>query len=267
VLLAEDNEVNVYLFGAMLEGEPLTLQVAPNGPAALELLRRQHFDLAFLDVQMPGMDGLRVTRELRALEAASGRARTPVVILTANAFASDVQASHDAGCDRHLAKPFSRDELIRAIVELAASSSGGDAASAPATVTGPAQPTATAPASMTVDAASVLDEVSALQRMGGDEGLYRRLKDHALVFMANWAETFEQARLAGNPDRAHRLAHDLKSIAASVGAYELSDRAAALEHSLRGAGDGRAPDAAAVERTLAALNPVIAALTMPPAQE
>ncbi len=120
VLLAEDNEVNAYIFSAMLEGQPVHLQHAADGHAALERLQAQAFDIAFIDVQMPGLDGLSVTRALRALEASTGRRATPVVALTANAFASDVQASLDAGCQQHLAKPCSREQLLQAIAALAA---------------------------------------------------------------------------------------------------------------------------------------------------
>jgi signal transduction histidine kinase/CheY-like chemotaxis protein len=118
VLLAEDNEVNVYLFEAMVEGLPLRLEVAADGTRALALLGARPYDLAFVDVQMPGLDGLAVTRALRALEHEQGRRRTPVVALTANAYAEDVAASAAAGCDRHLAKPFERRELLAALAEL-----------------------------------------------------------------------------------------------------------------------------------------------------
>jgi CheY-like chemotaxis protein/HPt (histidine-containing phosphotransfer) domain-containing protein len=249
-LLAEDNEVNVYIFRAMLDGLPLALQHAPNGPTALAMLRQQVFDIAFIDVQMPGMDGLTVTRELRALEAARGRARAPVVALTANAFASDIQSSLDAGCDRHIAKPFSRELLVQAIEQLV--------------LNGPAQPGPAAPPTAVPDdnAASgitVLD--AAVRRLNGDATLYGRLAEHALVFLAEWAQHFDQALAEPDLSHAHRLAHDLKSIAATVGAQALSDHAARLEQSLWNAGPESRADASALAQTLAALPPVIAALS------
>ena len=118
VLLAEDNEVNVYLFEAMLEGLPLQISVAQDGLAALAMVRARRCDIAFFDVQMPGMDGLTLTRELRQIEAQSARPRTPVVALTANAFASDVQLSLQAGCDMHVAKPFDKARLHEALSSL-----------------------------------------------------------------------------------------------------------------------------------------------------
>ena len=115
VLLAEDNEVNVYLFKAMLEGHGLEIDVASNGLTALDLAQSRRYALIFMDVQMPGMDGLSVTRELRRFEAESGRARMPIIALTANAYEADVESSLAAGCDQHIAKPFSKPQLVEAL--------------------------------------------------------------------------------------------------------------------------------------------------------
>ena len=245
VLLAEDNEVNVYLFRAMLQGQPVQIDVAPNGLAALELLRLRAYDLAFVDVQMPGMDGLSVTRELRQLEAVDGRPRTPVVALTANAFASDVQASLDAGCDRHMAKPYTKAQLLEALAELAT-----------------ARRTAVTPAATPADAATEtaaelpFDAAAAVRRLGGDPLLFQRVVDHAAVFMTGWTRAWEQARGAADHTQALRLAHDLKAVAATLGAGELTARASELEQRLR-SGDSVDP---ALEALRAALGRVIVAL-------
>ena len=245
VLLAEDNEVNVYIFRAMLADQPVDVEVAPNGPTALDLLQRQAFDLAFIDVQMPGMDGLSVTRELRRLEATEGRRRTPVVALTANAFASDVQASLDAGCDRHVSKPFAKGQLLDALAQLAV----------PETAASRAIAAAPAPA--------VIDDEQAIRRLDGDIELYQRLTEHAAVFMAAWTQSFDHAVADGQGERAQRLVQDLGSIASSLGAQALTQAAAALQASLSGGAAGRMrPDAAALSRVHEALAPVIVALTL-----
>ena len=259
VLLAEDNEVNVYLFRAMLEGQPLAIEVAPNGLTALDMLTERAYDLAFIDIQMPGMDGLSVTRALRLLEARSGRARTPVVALTANAFASDIQASLDAGCDRHMAKPYPKSELLQALADLAT----GDAAPAHATPADAvpaglpvAPPTAEFIGTPTMPPVLPFDPARALQRLGGDTALYQRVVEHASVFMEGWPQAFERASLDTDPSLALRLAHDLKSVSASLGADELSARAADVEHAIASA--AVAPDTRAL---LATLTPVIVALS------
>ncbi len=250
VLLAEDNEVNAYIFRAMLQDLPLALEHAANGPAALDMLQRRDFALAFIDVQMPGMDGLTVTRELRRLEAQAARPRTPVVALTANAFPSDVQASLEAGCDHHLPKPFTRDMLVGTIGRLARRQTVAPQLAGAGSIARPAL-------------RAVLDSEAAAQRAGGDAALQARLREHALVFMTDWAMHFEQALRDAQLERAHRLAHDLRSIAGNVGADELAAHATALERSLWKAEPGQLPDAQAQAqaRTLASLPPVIAALS------
>ena len=115
ILLAEDNEVNVYLFKAMLEGHGVQIDVATNGLTALDLAQSRRYAMIFMDVQMPGMDGLSVTRELRRFEADSGRARMPIIALTANAYDADVENSIAAGCDLHIAKPFTKPQLVEAL--------------------------------------------------------------------------------------------------------------------------------------------------------
>ncbi len=246
VLLAEDNEVNVYIFRAMIEGQAVTLDLAVNGIVALELLRANRYDLAFIDIQMPGLDGLSVTRELRQIEAQSGRLRTPVVALTANAFASDVQASLEAGCDHHLAKPVSRQQLLAALAQQARidplASDPGAADQAP-------------------PASAVIDHQAALAAMGGDAALYARRVAHAAVFFEGWQTSFDQACTELDFERARHLAHDLSGIAATLGAQALSAAAAQLELALRTDFADCAPDSAAPGPLLVqALAPVQKAL-------
>ena len=115
ILLAEDNEVNVLVFQAMLRDSGHALDVAPDGEEAIRKFGERRYDLVLMDVQMPGIDGLAATRAIRRLEAASGRPRTPVVALTAEAFEADVRRSLEAGCDAHLSKPISQANLLDAI--------------------------------------------------------------------------------------------------------------------------------------------------------
>ncbi|MCC9597180.1 MULTISPECIES: CHASE2 domain-containing protein [unclassified Rubrivivax] len=115
VLLAEDNELNVYIVSAMLSGHVGRLDVAADGQQALQRLESGRYDLVFMDMQMPGLDGLAATREWRRREAERGLVRTPIVALTANAYDEDVRDSREAGCDAHLAKPVSRAALLEAM--------------------------------------------------------------------------------------------------------------------------------------------------------
>jgi CheY-like chemotaxis protein/HPt (histidine-containing phosphotransfer) domain-containing protein len=249
VLLAEDNEVNVYLFQAMLEARCRRIDVATNGPTALEMARRQRYDLVFMDMQMPGMDGLSVTRELRRFEAASGRARMPVVALTANAYEDDRLKSVEAGCDMHIAKPFTREQLLDALARFVP-----DPAAA-ATLRHDAPPPPSGPALR-----PALDIETALARSGGDKVLLGRMLDHAAVFMERWPESFEAVLAQGQSDLIRRLVHDLCGIATSIGADALSDAATRLEASIT-LSPSSEPDPLAVANLKAEIGPVIVALT------
>ncbi|MET0348567.1 MAG: ATP-binding protein, partial [Rhizobacter sp.] len=113
VLLAEDNPVNALVAEALLRKLGIDVTVVEDGEKAVEAFRTGRPDLVLLDCQMPVVDGLEAARRIRALEAAEGWPRTPMVALTANAFEGDRADSLAAGMDDHLAKPFKDDDLGR----------------------------------------------------------------------------------------------------------------------------------------------------------
>ncbi|MEI9813223.1 MAG: ATP-binding protein [Acidobacteriota bacterium] len=115
ILVAEDNAENVILLEAYLNGLSLELDLANNGAEALDKRRGGNHDLVLMDIQMPVMDGYTATREIRAWEQATGRPRVPIVALTAHALLHAAAESREAGCDGHLSKPVTREDLIDAI--------------------------------------------------------------------------------------------------------------------------------------------------------
>jgi two-component system, sensor histidine kinase len=111
VLLAEDNEVNAIVAGALLTRLGAEVVTAGEGLAAVRLAAEEHFDLILMDGQMPVLDGFEAASRIRAWELAGGRRRTPIVALTANAMPNDRERSLAAGMDDHLAKPFAEPAL------------------------------------------------------------------------------------------------------------------------------------------------------------
>jgi CheY-like chemotaxis protein len=109
ILLAEDNQINAVLATAIIRRAGHFVDVAVNGAEALDALGRADYDLVFMDMHMPEMDGLEAARRIRALP--TGAARTPIVALTANAMASDRQKCIAAGMDDFLPKPFDPADL------------------------------------------------------------------------------------------------------------------------------------------------------------
>ncbi|MBI5258256.1 MAG: CHASE2 domain-containing protein [Burkholderiales bacterium] len=115
VLVVEDDAVNQTIVGAMLGQAGFQVEVAADGQQALRRCAEQAFDVLLMDWQMPDMDGIEVTRRLRAGEAGPAGRRVPVVALTANAFAEDRAACLAAGMNDFLSKPVVADDLIAVV--------------------------------------------------------------------------------------------------------------------------------------------------------
>ncbi|WP_421738865.1 ATP-binding protein [Caulobacter sp.] len=116
VLLAEDHPVNQRVVQLILEPQGARVLTVENGVQAVEAFTSGVFDLVLMDMQMPVMDGLAATRAIRDHEAARpDRARTPVIMLSANAMAQHRQDALDAGADAHMSKPVTAASLILGI--------------------------------------------------------------------------------------------------------------------------------------------------------
>jgi signal transduction histidine kinase/CheY-like chemotaxis protein len=115
VLVAEDNEVNRLITAGMLEALGLHVVEAADGEQAWQRLQAGGIDLALVDMQMPVLDGAGLARRWRAFEAEHGRARLPLLALTANASVADQQTAQAAGMDLHLAKPCAMTVLTQAL--------------------------------------------------------------------------------------------------------------------------------------------------------
>jgi two-component system, sensor histidine kinase len=115
VLLADDHPANRKVIEVMLSQTAMALTAVVDGAEALRTYGEDDWDLVLMDMQMPVMDGLTATREIRALEIERGQPRTPVLMLTANALDEHVQAGREAGADGHLAKPITLAGLFDAM--------------------------------------------------------------------------------------------------------------------------------------------------------
>jgi signal transduction histidine kinase len=115
ILLVDDSVDNEVLVRAYLADTGHQMDVVRDGPSAIREFAARAYDAVLMDVHMPTMDGYEATRELRALELERGAARTPVLAVTADAFAESVARAIEAGCDGHLAKPILRAALLEAL--------------------------------------------------------------------------------------------------------------------------------------------------------
>jgi CheY-like chemotaxis protein len=114
ILVAEDSPVNQKLALAMLRKMGHLVTLATTGTAAVETWKRDAFDLVLMDIQMPEMDGLEATRNIRAIEQQGGP-RTPIIAMTAHAMSGDRERCLEAGMDDHVTKPINRADLAATI--------------------------------------------------------------------------------------------------------------------------------------------------------
>ena len=118
ILVAEDNPINQEVIRGFLKLRGWTCKITPDGAGAVDAVRREHFDLILMDVQMPGMDGLEATRRIRDLPAPAGE--SPILALTANAMRGDDKRCLDAGMDGYAAKPIEKAAFFAEIDRLLA---------------------------------------------------------------------------------------------------------------------------------------------------
>lgn len=115
LLLVEDNPLNQKLMCNILDSLKIDVTIANDGVEALEVPDKEKFDIIFMDIQMPRMDGYETTRELKKLGITA-----PIIAISANVYQEDIEKSREAGMVAHLGKPFRKEELINAIVKFTA---------------------------------------------------------------------------------------------------------------------------------------------------
>jgi signal transduction histidine kinase/FixJ family two-component response regulator len=126
LLAAEDNPTNQHVLAAVMDSLGIDIDIVGDGRLAVDAWKIGGYDLILMDIQMPVMDGIDAAREIRELEAAEGRRRTPIVALTANALTYQVDEYLAAGMDDHVAKPIEIAKLYEAISgALTAAATGG----------------------------------------------------------------------------------------------------------------------------------------------
>ena len=220
VLLAEDNDINRQIAREILEGRGVVVTVATNGREALEAASRREFDLVFLDIQMPEMDGLEAARRIRALGGAWET--IPLVAMTAHAMERDRGLSLEAGMNDHVTKPIDPDGLFETMERwILRPEKKVLSASGPEEVAGAAPP----------PFAGGVDLARGAERLGVDEAFYRHLLrlfveeqiDLGIALKGSGAEPSDELR---------RRIHTLKGTAGNLALDDLAAVAGALERAL-----------------------------------
>jgi signal transduction histidine kinase/CheY-like chemotaxis protein len=226
ILLVEDNDINQQVARELLEDAGLVVDVADNGQIALELVQKFSYDLVFMDMQMPVMDGVTATREMRKQERLE---HLPIVAMTANAMEQDRRKCMDAGMNDFLIKPINPQDMWTILVRWVRPRRNAPVAQArPAAIQGSAPANVGLPHGI-----AGLDTTLGLGRMMGKKPLYLAMLRRYVVGQQDVVRDIRQALAAGDIATAERLAHTTKAVSGNVGATLIQERATALEAALR----------------------------------
>jgi signal transduction histidine kinase/DNA-binding response OmpR family regulator len=213
VLVAEDNPVNQKVVLRMLEKMGHLPTIAANGQEALAVLASDFFDLVFMDVQMPEMDGLTATKSIREREKQTGL-HLPIIAMTAHAMKGDRERCLEAGMDGYISKPVSGKRIEQTIASLLISEAD-------------VRPL---PIVKVIPGSLVLwDRAKSLKRVDGDEQLLHEIVQIFLEESPKQLAELKRAVTEGNAELVERTAHGLKGELSYLSMPTVSQRAHELE--------------------------------------
>ncbi|MGE4555725.1 MAG: response regulator [Desulfovibrionaceae bacterium] len=215
-LVVEDNPINQQVAREMLEAQGLKVRTAFSGEEALRKLEEETFDIVFMDVQMPGMDGYEATRRIREISKLKD---TPVIAMTAHASAKDRELSLAAGMNDHVNKPMSPDRLREVLQQWAVAAPQNAAEREGASSPPPPE-------------LEGVDVEGALARLSGKVEMFLNL---LLDMCEQYAEVGGHIRTLldqGDVESALHLCHTVKGLAGNLGVLRLRELAESLEDAL-----------------------------------
>ncbi|MFH1029458.1 MAG: response regulator, partial [Pseudomonadota bacterium] len=225
-LLVEDNEFNQQVATELLESAGLSVNLAIHGKQALQILASETFDIVFMDVQMPVMDGLEATRRIREM---TGLGQLPVVAVTAHAMAQDRQRCLDAGMSDYISKPIDPEELRQLLVRWVPPQRNEQQDKETSSPKLSADREATLPACL-----PGINIRSGLRMCNDKCSLYLEMLQKFRRTRRDEAGEINRLLAAGDLETAGRMAHNMKSVAGILGADDLSSAALRLEEVISG---------------------------------
>nr|WP_315464211.1 response regulator [uncultured Rhodoferax sp.] len=233
LLVAEDNALNRQVATELLEGAGFHVQVAENGAQAVDSVvlaakQGEPFDLVFMDMQMPVMDGLEATRRIRAFASS---AELPIVAMTANALPADREKCIDAGMNDFVPKPVDPQVLWSVVARWIRPRQGMGQMLLPEAALAQSNDPA-APGRDMLEGLGFLDVRQALSRVRGKQSVFVSMLRQFVESHRSAAAELESLLGAGDCVGASRLAHSLKGVAGNIGADGLHDLAGHVEQLL-----------------------------------
>jgi CheY-like chemotaxis protein/HPt (histidine-containing phosphotransfer) domain-containing protein len=203
ILIAEDNPVNQKVLQRLLERTGHVTTVANNGVEAVDFFRTGNFDLLFMDVQMPEMDGYAATAAIRELEKPTHK-HIPIIAMTAHALKGDREKCLAAGMDDYLSKPARLAEIEQALKRVMLAGKCNAESSE-------------APSKLSITDKALWDRAAALDRLGGDESLLDELIELFFQDYPLLARRLTDALARGDVASLREPAHKLKGSLGALG--------------------------------------------------
>ncbi len=214
ILLVDDNSTNRMITGIILKGLGCEIESVSSGLDALAALRDADYDLVFMDLNMPHLDGAATCRMIRSRESGVRNPEVPVIALTAAFVQAELEKCQDAGMRGFLNKPASKKDLEAALARWLPGRKGEP----------PPKQADASPAK-----AELFDEAELLERLAGDKAVLKMVVEAFLKDSPGYLAKVEEAIESGDPFAARKAAHSLKGAAASISARALRIAAANLE--------------------------------------
>ncbi|MBF0502100.1 MAG: response regulator [Candidatus Riflebacteria bacterium] len=241
VLLVEDNKVNQEVAAELLSSEGVQVTFADNGRIALDILEKQSFDLILMDIQMPVMNGLEATKEIRSHP--NGK-EIPIIAMTAEAFAEDREKAISAGMNAHVAKPIDPEMLFAVIRTWTRSPQ-------PSSKAIPLPQTAAKPRSnQKWPELPGMDVSTAFGRFGGKWILFFRLLQTFVTESPQTLDALQKAIDTKDWNQVRFLIHTLKGTSGNLGLQRFTGLAASLEEKIVNASSQEMAETLAILRKL-----------------
>ena len=233
ILVVDDVEINRELLRVTLEKRGHRVTMAADGQEAVDQFSHHIFDIIFMDMQMPVLDGFGAVREIRNIERTRALVRTPIVAITAYALEGDREKCLAAGADGYLPKPAKPADILTLLNQLAPHCGTEDQSCCPAAL--PAVPKASD------GAGPLFDRVGLLERLGGQEEMLGIFFDMFTKNVANYLELLTVAFEQGDGEQVRIQAHTIKGAAGNISALRVCKTATTMEMHAR---EGRLQEAA-----------------------
>ncbi|MBF0218962.1 MAG: response regulator [Gammaproteobacteria bacterium] len=231
ILLVEDNEINQQVAEELLEQANIHVTIAENGQLALDILAKESFDGVLMDMQMPVMDGLTATREIRKDPLFT---HLPILAMTANAMSGDRQLCLESGMQDHIAKPIDPNDLFTTLARWVTPAHPEPLPQRRTDNEDEAENEFSESVEMN-DLPNImgLNTQAGLQRMMGNVTAYRKLLAKFVTNQQQAATLMRSALNRGDNEVCQRLAHTLKGVAGTIGATDLQSAAGEIEKAFK----------------------------------